>query len=94
MRWLIRDQVEGKQGLIHDPEHDKVDAPVLMWGPYLWADGVNGRKADKLVWTKADFGDDGTHPSSDGRQKVAELLLNFLKTDPTAKSWFLKPAGS
>ena len=31
---------------------------------------------------------DGTHPADTGRTKVANLLLNFLKTDATAKSWF------
>ena len=47
------------------------------------------RQLDKLVWERADFGNDGVHPSDSGRQKVAELLLNFLATDPLAKPWFL-----
>ena len=33
---------------------------------------------------------DGTHPSDSGREKVARLLLDFFKTDPTAKSWFVE----
>lgn len=66
------------------------EEPVLLWGPYLWADGVKGRKADGLVWTRADLADDGTHPGPAGRRKVADLLLTFLKTDPTAKPWFAK----
>jgi hypothetical protein len=93
VRWLIRDQVDGKTGLNHDAARGKVDVPVLLWGPYLWADGVKGRKSDRLVWNRADLADDGTHPSPSGRQKVAELLLNFLKEDSTAKSWFVKPAA-
>lgn len=28
------------------------------------------------------------HPSANGREKVARLLLEFLKTDETAKPWF------
>lgn len=65
--------------------------PVLLWGPYLWADGERGRKLDKLVWQREDFAGDGTHPSDAGRRKVAQLLLDFLTTDPLAKSWFAKP---
>ena len=34
---------------------------------------------------------DRTHPSPSGQRKVAERLLNFLKTDSTAKSWFARP---
>ena len=65
-----------------------VKAPVLLWGPYLWADGTKGRK-DGFVWQQADFGPDGTHPSPSGRRKVADMLLRFFKTDSTAKGWFL-----
>jgi hypothetical protein len=31
-----------------------------------------------------------THLSSSGQQKVAQMLLNFLKNEPTARIWFLK----
>jgi hypothetical protein len=67
----------------------KATGPVLLWGPYLWGDGTKARK-DGLVWKKEDFGNDGTHPSDSGRQKVADLLLAFFKGDETAKSWFVK----
>lgn len=63
-------------------------APVLLWGPYLWSDGEKGRQADNLKYEPADFRDDGTHPSPSGQQKVAEQLLHFFTTDPTAKPWF------
>jgi hypothetical protein len=33
---------------------------------------------------------DRTHPSESGREKVAMMLLEFLKTEPTAKNWFVK----
>jgi len=46
---------------------------------------------DSLVWERADFGADGVHPSDSGRQKVAELLLQFFTTDPLAKPWFVNP---
>jgi len=61
----------------------------LLWGPYLWADGLNPRKSDGLVWKREDFARDGTHPSQSGREKVAQMLLDFLKTSPFAKPWFV-----
>jgi hypothetical protein len=93
VRGLIRDQIDGKGDLNFDPARGPVKAPVLLWGPYLWADGVKGRKAGDLVWTRADFARDGTHMSPSGLKKVAELLLRFFKTDPTAKDWFRKSAS-
>ncbi len=61
---------------------------MLLWGPYLWADGQKGRKSDSLLWKPEDFGGDGTHPSPSGPRKTAGLLLRFFKTDPTARIWF------
>lgn len=92
-RWLIQDQIAGDAALNYDPAKGDVKAPLLLWGPYLWADGSNGRKIDKLVWEKEDFVADGTHPSRSGREKVAQLLLEFFKNDPLARPWFVKSAG-
>lgn len=78
VRWLIQEQIKG----------GPVKAPLLLWGPYLWADGTAGRKIDKLTWTREDLAKDGTHPSPSGREKVAGMLLEFFKTDPLARSWF------
>jgi len=89
MRWLIQDQIKGEPRLNFDPARGEVKAPVVLWGPYLWADGTTPRKSDGFVWQAADFvTTDHTHPSPEGRRKVAELLLKFFKTDATAKSWF------
>lgn len=85
VRWLIQRQMKG------DAELAESKSPLLLWGPYLWAEGSKGRKIDKLVWEQSDFGSDGVHPSDSGRQKVATLLLDFLTTDPLAKPWFAKP---
>ena len=83
VRWVIQDQIQSEtQG--------KVDDPVLLWGPYLWADGVTPRKSDKLVWERKDLAEDGVHPSKIGGQKVANLLLEFFKSDASAKIWFVK----
>ena len=89
VRWLIQDQIAGKPELNYDAAKGEVKSPLLLWGPYLWADGETPRKADGLIYKREDLrDDDGTHPSDTGRQKVSEQLLKFLKTDPTAKSWF------
>lgn len=93
MRWVIQDQVKDDPGLNCDPARGEVKAPVCLWGPYLWADGTKGRQAGDLLFTREDLGGDGTHPSESGRQKVAELLLKFLKSDPYAKGWFLRKPG-
>jgi hypothetical protein len=85
VRWLIRDQIKGDAELARDK------SPLLLWGPYFWADGTTPRKADGLKWERSDLAGDGTHPSQSGRQKVADMLLQFFKSDPTAKGWFVKP---
>lgn len=91
VRWLIRDQMAGQADLNFDPGKGAVKAPLLLWGPYLWANGEKPRASDGLVWKREDLGPDGTHPSASGRQKVAKQLLSFFKTDPTAKFWFRRP---
>jgi len=91
MRWLILDQIANKPELNHDPARGEVKAPLLLWGPYLWGDGMTPRKSDGLIWERNDLAGDGTHPSStSGMQKVADMLLQFFKTNPNAKPWFLK----
>lgn len=86
-RWLIQRQIKGDKELTYTG--DKPVAPVLLWGPYLWADGVTPRKSDGLVYERTDLAADGVHPSQTGREKVAKLILDFCKTDPLAKGWFV-----
>src|SRR6266700_7347232 len=89
MKWLIADQIAGKPELNYDPAKGAVRAPWCAWGPYVWADGTRPNQ-DGLSYVRADYVDsDGTHPSDSGRLKVAQRLLQFLKTDPTARPWFL-----
>jgi hypothetical protein len=89
VRWLIQDQMRGEAGLNHDAARGVVKAPVLLWGPYIWADGTTPRKSDGLTYERDDLAADGTHPSEKGRQKVAELLLRFFRNDPLARDWFV-----
>jgi hypothetical protein len=92
VRWLIEAQIANDPNLNYDPVRGEVKAPLLLWGPYLWADGVKPRQSDGLVWTRDDLGPDGTHPSTSGRGKVADLLLTFFRTDANTKAWFVKPS--
>lgn len=91
-RWSIEKQLAGDADLNWSPSKGEVKAPLILWGPYLWASGATPRKADGLAWKAEDYARDGTHPGTRGREKVAAQLLQFFKTDPTTKSWFLTDA--
>ena len=82
------DSAYAVRGLIQERIAGKVKGAWLGWGPYLWTDGLLGRR-DGLVWNCDDVENDGTHPSKNGVQKVVNLLLTFFKNDPTARRWFV-----
>jgi hypothetical protein len=84
LRWTIERQLTG--GLPFTGASPA--APWLAWGPYLWADGLKPR-ADGLTWSCSELQSDGTHPSASGQQKVAQRLLDFVRTDATAREWYL-----
>lgn len=91
VRWLIESQIAGDSRLNYNSSRGPVSAPLLVWGPYFWAQGDSPRKADGFTWSVPDVRpDDHMHPSSAGCKKVATLLLNFMKTDAGAQRWFLK----
>jgi hypothetical protein len=92
-KWIIGNQIFGYPEYNYDPARGRVRFPWVAWGPYMWADGVKGRE-DGVKWSREDFGQDGMHPSNQGRERVAKMLLDFLKTDPTSKPWFLAQAQS
>ena len=90
MRWIIQKQIKGDPRLNFDPQKGTVKAPAVLWGPYLWTDGIKPRQGDKLVWLENDVvPTDRTHPSDSGREKVANLLLDFLHNNPLASCWYL-----
>ncbi len=72
VRWLMQSQMKADAGLNYDAGRGAVKAPLLLWGPSFWADGMTPRKSNGLVWERSDLAGDGTHPSNTGRQKVAE----------------------
>jgi hypothetical protein len=88
VRWVIEEQLRGTGSLNYDPKAGPVNSPWLAWGPYLWTDGTKGRR-DGLTWSCSEVrSNDGTHPSDSGSQKVAQALLDFVRTDATARAWF------
>jgi hypothetical protein len=90
VKWLIEDQIKGDPSLNHDPKKGAVKAPWLSWGPYLWANGSN-KRVDGFSYDSKDFSDrDGTHLSPSGVEKVGRLILEFFKSDPTTRPWFVK----
>lgn len=89
VKWLIESQINGDLDINYDPVKGPVKAPLLRWGPYLWADGTTIRKDNNLSWQCFDYSDDGVHHSSSGLEKSGNLLLNFFQTDPTARIWYL-----
>jgi len=93
VRWVIQEEIARNVDGARDTLGPIVPA-VVLWGPYLWGDGVTPRKADGLVWKREDLAGDGTHPSGSGQKKVADMLLDFFKTNPYAKPWFVTPPAA
>jgi hypothetical protein len=87
VKWMIEKQIMGDPALNYDPAAGPVAAPLLLWGPYLWANGSEPR-SDGFTWLQEDLAEDCTHPSSSGVAKVAGLLMAFFTSDETAISWF------
>ncbi len=88
---LIERQINGDPAL--DFEGEGKVAPYVNWGPYFWADGVNPRGGDFLIWPCDDYRDDDTgggfHLEEIGKYKEAKMLINFYETD-TVSSWWYK----
>ncbi len=90
-RWIVQSQIKGDAQLNFDPARGEVKAPLVLWGPYLWACGNSSRKLDGLTWTQNDVRPDQLHPNENGCKKTTALLLNFFKTNEGTSRWFLKP---
>jgi hypothetical protein len=93
VKWAIESQINEMRGLpviqrAGTLNYAKKSAPLIVWGPYLWANGTN-RRSDAVYWNREDFEEDGTHPSQSGETKVAGMLMEFFKNSPYARCWFV-----
>jgi hypothetical protein len=92
VKWLIEQQLRGDPALNFDPLKGSAKARWLSWAAYLWTNGSTPR-SDGVFFVYEDFRDnDHMHESPAGQQKVGNLLVQFFKTDPTTKPWFVRPA--
>jgi hypothetical protein len=87
---VIADQLNGDPALNFDPIQGPVVAPWIAWESYKWGNGMTAH--DGLVWACQDFRSDGYHVTTAGEDKFSGLLMNFLKSDPTAAPWFYLPS--
>jgi hypothetical protein len=87
---IVADQINGDPALNFNPNLGAVVAPWLSWESYKWGNGMTQHNG--LVWSCQDFRFDGYHVTGAGEDKVSGLLMNFLKTDPTAAPWFYVPS--
>lgn len=92
VKWAIESQINEMRGLPSNPRAGTLDyvkkaAPLIVWGPYLWAEPTP--RSDGLSWQRTDFEDDGTHPSQIGESKIGGILLEFFKNSPYARCWFV-----
>lgn len=88
MKRVIAEQIAGVDSLEYDAANGPVQAPWMSWGPYLWTDGMAPR-SDGLTWPCDLLVDDGNHPSTSGRDAIANQLLAFLQSDATTTPWYL-----
>ena len=86
---VIEDQINGDVALQFSGTG--TNSPWIAWGSYMWSDGSTPQTTNPNVfWNcSTDFTSDGTHPSTTGAIKVANLWLDFLSTDSTATPWFM-----
>ncbi|HZZ79207.1 MAG TPA: hypothetical protein VFE62_11850, partial [Gemmataceae bacterium] len=89
VKWLIERQIKGDADLNFDATKGVVKAPWLSWGPYLWANGSTKRASDGFYYERDDFAADGTHHSQAGSAKIGRRMVQFFRTDSTARPWFL-----
>lgn len=92
VKWLIEEQLLGDPRLEFDPWRGPVEAPLLLYGPYLWCNGDVPR-SDGFSMQRADFELDGLHPSPSGERKLGDLLEGFLVQDPVAHALFAPRSG-
>jgi hypothetical protein len=95
VKWVIESQiaqVRGTQPAVPIAAGNldyRTGTPWVAWEPYLWADNAQKPRSDGFFWVREDFQNDGTHPARTGEDKVGHLLLEFFKSSPFTRCWFV-----
>jgi hypothetical protein len=57
-------------------DNPRVDGVWYGWGPYIWAPacGTGVTNGSQVCYDRADYVDDGVHPSPSGRAKVSAMI--------------------
>jgi PKD repeat protein len=92
VQWMMQDQINGTGNMNYDPSKGTVVAPLVLWGPYLWA--TSTPRSDGFTWDQSDVISDDIHPSASGIAKVGNEMISFFKTDATTTPWFLAATPS
>ena len=88
-KWAIEAQVTQRAtGAVDRETGDLAGMPFMAWGPYIWSYG-NRPREDGLMWRQDLFRSDWMHPNEEGARIVADYLLDFFKTAPFTRCWFL-----
>jgi lysophospholipase L1-like esterase len=93
VKWAIESQIMEMRGQTANPlagtlSNFRKAAPVLLWAPYFWTNGTAPR-SDGTAADRIDFEPDGVHPSQTGENKLAAILLEFFRTSPYTRCWFV-----
>ena len=90
VKWLIEKQLDNAPNLKYKGAGR--NAPWMAWGPHVWADGERANEWDGLQWfCETDYGPEGGgyHLSYGGVTKEANMLIDWAKSHPVTKKWFL-----
>lgn len=62
--------------------------PWIGPGPHYWANGLQPRAGDELIWKCDNFAvKDGVHPSALGLKQTTDMLMRFFEQSPVT-GWF------
>ncbi len=89
-KWLIEKQIKNEPHLEYKGAGR--EAPWMAWGPHVWADGERANEWDGLQWfCETDYNPDGGgyHLSYGGVTKEANMIIDWAKSNPVTKKWFL-----
>ena len=94
VKWAIESQINEMRGLPLDRRagtlnYTKKAAPLIVWGPYMWADGAT-RRSDGFVWNRDGFrGGRNCILRRAARARWQARCSEFFKNSPYARCWFL-----